>query len=176
MKKLPSGLFPPSKPSRGSLHEEDWPGGTCRVSHADPGGLGLWAAHHPGAQGRNSYWKQWVQLRDCSLQSGEAAWPPDSFHRNWENNLVWFSLLVLEDSKIHVSANRMSWRPAGWPLAVSTCLFSEWTHSFLPGPVRPASGHPLCGSRWWVWVAAISDFHWFLLLNVCKWHFIKRKL
>lgn len=41
-----------------------------------------------------------------------------------ENNLVWFSLLVLEDSKICVSANEMSWRKVVLALAVSTCLLS----------------------------------------------------
>lgn len=85
-----------------------------------------------------------MQLQELfSLHSGEVVRPTDSFHRNWENNLVWFSLLVLEDSKIRVCAKKMSWGGVALPPTVPAACSPDAASPGFPDVATSAWGSSL---------------------------------
>lgn len=154
-----SCLFTQSKFPRARLPV--WQHQWCASSRTQWARHGLLAALlSRGKERKSSSWKQGVQFqKSFSLPSGEVVWPTDSFHRNWENNLVWFSLFILEASKICVCANKMSWRKVVLPLAVSTCLVSRWDSvSCFQRKSSLCLGLRCVPVQWWVRMTALSDF------------------
>lgn len=121
---------------------------------------------------------------ECSLGvvllSGSVAWPTDSFHRNWENNLMWFYCWCSRTA----GSPGLRWRWAGkrwcwhssfcWP-ALSALLvkFSP----LLPGQAQPALGDPWVTIQPWVFVLVWGFFFFLKLTDSCletyKWHSVK---
>ena len=100
----------------------------CDVSHSEPGGLSTddWQYFYLEGKRRNPVTgNSECGFRNCCLSRVEKLFDLlTHFIGIGENNLVWFSLLVLEDSRISVSANKMNWRKVVLTLAVPTCLLS----------------------------------------------------
>lgn len=97
-------------------------GGTCDVSPAAGSPVA-----YPGGIGRELQSLETVSAVEgnCSLSQVDKLFDLlTHFIGIGKTTLVWFSLLVLEDSKICVSANKMSWSKVVLPLAVSACLYS----------------------------------------------------